>query len=353
MKYLAWVETGNRQAQAWVAKVDPNTGDISPKDGRGFSLGAIPRNGITGQPQWGQDSAGFFVVVLNAQGQIVLARPQAAGAPQLTTLATPADPSRQFIFPSRIPNRSGAYLSYLKMSQGRSLSLWYVDTANPTVEVPLTQGDAGGYEIINKQGRPGRAPALYITIQRWFEGQPMLVHGYMNGAGKLQVRLVDLRSGTPKIFPVTNDNLNHVDDFPFFLGNKLYLLGGINTSAVGALYGQTAGSSTFSLLRQFAPKASALRTPAWASSFEPFLWKNKPYASFQLLDQGPPTAGVPGEIWIASLLDNSVLRRICGPETMRRNDPEFYIGTKQAWVYYYGRQNESSPWELHRCETGL
>jgi hypothetical protein len=61
----------------------------------------------------------------------------------------------------------------------------------------------------------------------------------------------------------------------------------------------------------------------------------------------------PGEIWLTGLLEESLLRRISGPETMVRADPEFYIGTSQVWVFYVAKPVGTIGWELHRAATGL
>ena len=67
-------------------------------------------------------------------------------------------------------------------------------------------------------------------------------------------------------------------------------------------------------------------------------------------DEGMP-GSFPAEVWLTSLSDGTVLRRVSGNEALYRLDPEVFLGCTQAWVFYYGHSPNSSTFELRRAEA--
>jgi hypothetical protein len=93
------------------------------------------------------------------------------------------------------------------------------------------------------------------------------------------------------------------------------------------------------------------------ASIEPFLWSAKPYATFMVLtfmvlDGGRTPSAVPGEIWVTGLQPEDKPHRISGTESLRRMDPEVFVGREKVWVFYYARTQENVL-ELRRAEAGL
>ena len=122
------------------------------------------------------------------------------------------------------------------------------------------------------------------------------------------------------------------------------------------LYKKTADSATFKPQRFIVPVGTNFDDPTSALGFEPFTWGAKAFASFHVRESSElvldPQA--PGEIWLTSLFDRSVLRRISPPQAMVRTDPEFFIGESEVWGYYVAKPVGSQEgWELHRARTGL
>ena len=56
------------------------------------------------------------------------------------------------------------------------------------------------------------------------------------------------------------------------------------------------------------------------------------------------------QIWLSGAEpDNEVHRRISGDEPMNRNDPEAYVSSEGAWIFYHAAPAGG----LRRCATGL
>ena len=97
------------------------------------------RHSAIGNPQWGQDLAGWFIVAIDDAGRLVQVRP---GSPLSASViaypGVPINPTRQFPFAARLPNRAAAYVLY---EQNDALTgvpeIYYVDLANPTREFLL------------------------------------------------------------------------------------------------------------------------------------------------------------------------------------------------------------------------
>jgi hypothetical protein len=353
MQFAAWVDIRLPPllpSRAWLCAVDPETGDLIPSDGKGFMISEIKNRGwVDGAPQWGEDSSGPFVMTIDTQDSLLMTRPQSATWATVTTLPTDPNPSRLYPFPARLPNRSHSYVAYLQQDEEEEYQSWYLDLAAPSVEHQVTFGPQGLYPPMN-------SIPLAVDSNRWFQGEPIFIFGYTNTvSSKLQIKQMDVSQPDSEPIVITDDGYDHIDEFPAILFGERYLIGGVNNEPVGVLYRRPPGSEIYEPLQVISPSATSLVTPTTALSFEAFHWEGKAYASFQIRDNSSAILArtEPGEIWLTSLLDESVLRRISEPTTMVRADPEFFIGSSQVWVYYVAKPEGSSRWELHRAATGL
>ena len=354
MKYMVWVQ--QTTGQAWVCGLNPDTGDLIPTHGRGM---AIPNVQPSGNPQWGQDTNGCFIITLNrTTGALVRARPQSDATGTVTslaisTLATPANASRQFPFAASLPARAESYVLY---EQNDAVSgtpdIYWVDLGQPTVENRLTAPADGAL--------PTTLQSLAVTIYRWFPGTTTCTYAYLRGASPLlQMCQFDVAQPAQPPIAISSDIVAHIDDFPTIVFGQRRLIGGINSTATGRYYRVSAGQQEIGIL-QITPPDSALANPQWATSFEPFVWNGRAYSAFQIIDGNSPLQPVAAEMWLTSLEDalgtvnGSTLRRISGSDAqVVRRDPEYFLGTTKAWIFYYAKSTNEALYSIHRAESGL
>lgn len=355
MQYASWIEIiadkPLEPTPAWLCGVDPETGDLIPSDGRGYLITKIKNLGwVAGSPQWGEDSSGPFVIVINGVNQMLMARPKSPTMATVTTLPTPPNRTRFYPYPARLPDRNQSYVAYLQKDDQKDYQAWYVDLANPEVEHQVTFGPPGWYP-------PMSTFPLAVNIHRWFDGKPIFIFGYSNTESeKVQIKQFDVSLPLHPPIAITDDEYDHIDDFPAIIFGDGYLIGGINNEPIGKLYKCPPASKIYEPVQTIIPGPMDLVMPTSALGFEVFTWEEKAFASFHVRDDSSDVLDPkqPGEIWLTSLLNDSVLRRISSPGTMVRADPEFYIGTSRVWVYYSAKPVDGSGcWELHRAATGL
>ncbi len=371
MKWCVWTQQGT-PSRAWLCGVNPSTGNFIPANGkplglRGspFAIAGIPPRG---NPQWGQDSTGWHIIAIADNGDIVRVRPgtlSAAGQwtiePTIERFVVPAGGSnttRQYPFASRLPDRAGSYVVYEQIVNNTP-GIYYLDLADPTrlerrVDAPI------GYTM------PPTLESIAVTIYRWLPGLPVLTFAALQGA-PLKMCQLDVSAPSPNsvaINPASDTVSFHTDDFPSVTFGRRTLIGGINATATARYYAQDPVTSLTSTLADITvtPAMSALNNPRWATSFEPFEWNGKVYSAFQIIDGTDPLQAVPSEIWLTSLsdfrlaTDTSLLRRINTSPSRQRRDPEYFLGTTRAWVYWYARANNAGPLApllIYRAETGL
>jgi hypothetical protein len=308
-----------------------------------------------GNPQWGQDSRGYFIITLNRlSGALMQVRVtgDASGAVTslaIITLSTPANSSRQYPFAARLPGRAESYVLYQQSDASSGTpGIYWVDLAAPTAEHLITSPSDGAM--------PTTAQSLLVTVYRWFPGTTLCTYGYGRGSQSLlQMAQFDVAQ-TP--IAISSDIVAHIDDFPTFVFGRSRLIGGINSTATGRYYRQSPAQMEVGML-QITPTGSTLANPQWATSFEPFVWNGRAYSAFQIIDGTSPLGNVAAEMWLTSLedafgtLDGSLLQRINGSDIqVVRRDLEYFLGTKKAWILYYAA-TVGGTFSIHRAETGL
>ena len=347
MKYLVWTQQGAQRS--WLCEMNPDTGDMVPTNGQGFAInGIVP----SGNPQWGQDSTGWFIIAIDNTGRIMQVRP---GTPLSTTTvnypAVPINSTRQYPFPARLSNRAASYVLYEQLANGNGAAgIYWVDLADPTNEHLVTSPSDGSM--------PTTLQSLAVTVYRWFPGLSVFTYAYNRG-GLLQMAQLDVSQATPTPLAISHDAVSHIDDFPCINFGRRELIGGINSTSTGRYYKQDPTTFQQSAVAPITPTGSALTNPQWATSFEPFGWNGRVYSAFQIIDGTSPINPTPAEIWFTSLsdclhtTDTSVLRRISGTAILERRDPEYFLGTSNAWVFYYAKVTTDTLFTIYRAETGL
>lgn len=360
-RFMTWNEEGAGPGGAgivWLCALDPVAGVLKPSDGRGVRIADIA--GI-GSAQWGQDATGFFSLMTDTAGRLIIARPSLTSngnaSASITTLPTPANATRVNPYASRVAVGTG-YILYHQddPSLADRPQLWWTSLADPTREVQITQGPTA------RIGVAGLPPFL-VNVQRWFydvatlgNGIPVSTYGNTapNASGVQQLVLdqIDFTSQPPDNTRVAGSAPQFYDPFPFLYQGQRYILTGIAAGPVGAVYQRDANGQYTVEVNRIETTGSGLTTPNNFASAEPFLRNGKLYSAYQLNEPGAPGTSN-GEIWLTSVLDNSLRRRISAPTAARRADPEFFFGTTKTWVLYYSRTSNTGRWQIRRADTGL
>lgn len=347
MKYLVWTQQGTQRS--WLCEMNPDTGNMVPTNGQGFAInGIVP----SGNPQWGRDSTGWFIIAIDNTGRIVQVRPGSPlSATTITYPAVPINSTRQYPFPARLPNRAASYVLYEQLANGNGAAgIYWVDLADPTNERLVTSPSDGTM--------PTTLQSLAVTIYRWFPGLPVFTFAYLRG-GLAQMAQLDVSQSTPAPLAISHDAQSHIDDFPCVNFGRRELVGGVNSTSTARYYKQDPTTFQQSAIVQITPTGSALTNPQWATSFEPFEWNGRVYSAFQIIDGTSPINPTPAEIWLTSLsdclhvTDTSLMRRINGTATLERRDPEYFFGTTNTWIFYYAKVTTNTLFTIYRAETGL
>ena len=371
MKWLVWTQQGLTKA-AWLCSVNSDTADLVPANGRPNGQNGqpfpIPNIPPRGNPQWGQDSTGWFIIAIADDGRLVQVRPGTLSTngnwlvdPVITYPAVPVNATRQYPFAARLPGRAASYVIYEQLANGTGAAgIYWVDLGDPNFTEHVVAAPSGSpvYTM------PTTLDNLAATIYRWFPGLPIFTYAVLKqpgGAAKMAQLDVSAPTPTPVVINPGTDNVSfHTDDFPSVNFGRRTLIGGVNSTASARYYLQDPTTKLTSTLADITvtPAMSALANPQWATSFEPFEWNGRVYAAFQIIDGADPKQAVPSEIWLTSLsdallqTDTSLLRRINTATSLQRRDPEYFLGTTKAWIYYYAKPS-GTLFTIYRAETGL
>lgn len=361
MRFMTWVEEAagpGGSSIAWLCALDPDNGVLIPADGRGQRIADIRPSG---QPQWGRDATGGYAVTVDATGRLLIVRPSlganATVTATITALATPANTTRTFPYPSRL-SQAGGFIVYQQADPTAPTrqQLWWLNISAPTIENQITTGPVASI------GQFGLPPFL-VNVQRWFydsvpngAGLPIVTYGNAvpnpGGNQPLTLEQLDFSGAAPVPSRIAGTSPQLLDPFPFLFQNERFVIAGLNAGPIGAVYRRDAAGQYAQEVLRLETTGSTLMTPSNFASAEPFVFRGQAYTAYQLNEPGAP-ATTNGEIWFTSVFDRTISRRISLPQTRRRADPEFFIGTSKVWILYYSRENEQQKWQLRRAETGL
>lgn len=357
MSYMVWTEEGasaTGASIAWLCALDRENGTMIPANGRGVRIADIR---FSGAPEWGQDAAGLYLISVDVNGRFLRTQPRlnADGSVAATTtiLSTPANTSRAYPYPTRIA-QAGGYVVYQQADplDPTQLRVMWIDLNNPTVQTQVTQGP------VARLGELG-VPPFQINIQRWFydattnrNGIPVVTYGDAEPGSLITLEQLDFSGGSPIATRVAGTSPLLYDPFPFLFEGDRFVIAGINTGPTGAVYRRDAQGRYTVLVNEISVTGSNLRSPNNFASTEVFVRNGKAYSAFQLNEPGAPGT-TNAEIWLTSVFDASVRRRLSPATASRRADPEFFFGTEKTWILYYARVSGSGNWQLHRTDTGL
>lgn len=365
--YMVWIElstSAGHTGNVWQCGLDPDTGDLIPPDGRGFSPFAST---VYGRPaDWGVDSHGPYYVGLDLTGRFVFVRPTAPDAANVTTLATPPDLRRRVIYPSQLPTQDRRLITFIRNENvpgGAQVPF------NDQFELRLLDLDQPLAEVLIET-RTRVYPAMVgmdAIVPRWVKGTALLTFGGLDAGGRLQAR--EFAADAPTVPPVfVTADAAHKPDANTVWNQATgwqYLLAGLDGTSLGTLYRRAAAGQTFVPQASIAPPIVALPNPALQQSHEPFFHAGLAYSTFQVNEDGgsfyATTFDQPGEIWLTTI-DHAVTSYwLLSAFDASRNvaEPEPFVGNGKVWVFYSattiapGTPVLDRQFHLRRCETPM
>ncbi|MBC8110857.1 MAG: hypothetical protein H7Y04_07345 [Verrucomicrobia bacterium] len=345
-KSMVWCEqipASSGKAKIWYADMDLASGlpNLSTK----LLIDTIQGQGW---PYWGHTTQGRFFIYMNQRKQIKFTRRIGTNNLQTFNLGVINTQPKSLLNVSNDSTKVYFWVNYIVLNAGSGKdSLFAFRSDNPTqvkfidAEVPNTGGSA--YEL---------------TFPRWQANSEILAYPFRPIAGQPYWDIKFWNGQTLASTQVTNDVpssvLNHhVDDLPFTLPNQTntYLFSSKSARTL-SIY-QRGGNSGFFTLSESYTTPTTLSNYI-LTSFEPFTINFKTYGAYQVYENnGTAIPGTTkGEIWLKGILGEATQLKISTFDGVTV-DPEYVIGNKKVWIYYYGKSVGSSLFDLHRCETPL
>ncbi len=366
--YMVWIEVDTITGvlgRVWHCGIDPNTGDLIPPNGKGFS--PFYSNIYARPGDWGLDSIGPYYVGATYNGQIKFVRPTSPTSGIVTDIPLSVVNKRRVFYASQLPGINRRFVSYIYNDSVNGFSqntpensyfqLHLLDLDNPTND-----------HLIEEQ------PSMYplpipmdIIVPRWIKGSHYLTYGYKDQTNRVQAKEFNAYTPQNQAIPVTNDPANKIDGNSVLnpLTNEQYFMSGINASDTAYFYKRDSFGSMFIQNEIVVPQSVHLDTPSLNQSHEPFLFDGQLYSAFQINNWGGnffnTTFNEPGEIWMVTIDTNPQQFWLLSEfdSTLNVSEPEPYVGNNKVWVYYSANVIDTikpffkRQFQLRRCDTPL
>jgi hypothetical protein len=321
-------------SELWVGDIDPATGALLPRDGRGTLIAVdvaeinLAKNG----PEWMLSSNGSEVVYAKRIGADWNLHRAVETAPGLWTSSVVPD------------------------SLGGMGPIGSQDAGDPTPRALFLRQPGGvGYRLwmreLDDVGTERIAPQM-MAFPRWVPGERAMVGSRdVNGIGR--IAKWDLDTGLTE--DLTLDGVDHGSVFffnaPELGGEQLFF----------TTHAESPGRpETLVTWRRvggvWQPQRQITMPPAFpfVISPEPFEWDGRSYVSFLASQEPLNSDNGRSVVYVATLIPQAgdAYRLISNSTPMIRKDPESYVGGARPWVYYT-EVHPSGRRILHRCELGL
>lgn len=365
--YMVWIEvdTNGTTGKVWQCGIDPNTGDLIPSNGKGYSPFYST---IYARPgDWGVDSLGVYYVGQTIMGQMKFVRPTSPTSAVVTNISAPIDNKRRVFYPSQLPGVNKRFVSYIWNDSVPGFSLYTPQNSYYQLRLMDIDNPFNDY-LIEQQNAIFPLPVpMDIIVPRWMKGTPYLTFGYKDANNKAQVKEFCALTPLNPPIPVTNDLANKIDGYPVknpFTGEQ-YLMSGINASDTAFFYKRSNFGQMFIQNETVIPQTVHLTTPSLNQSHEPFFFNGQLYSTFQINNKGTDflntTLKQPGEIWMTTIDSSQQTMWLLSAfdSTLNISEPEPYVGNGKAWVFYSATVIDTSSnnffkkFQLRRCETPL
>ncbi|MEW6006001.1 MAG: T9SS type A sorting domain-containing protein [Stygiobacter sp.] len=366
--YMIWIEVDTSNGvsgKVWQCGIDPNTGDLIPSDGKGYS--PFYSNIYARPADWGLDSIGPYYVGATFAGQIKFVRPTSPTTATVTNIAMPIINKRRVFYPSQLPGINKRFVSYILNDSINGFSS--MTPQNSFYQLRLLDLDNPANDYLIEQ-QPSIYPAtvpMDVIVPRWIKGSHYLTFGYKDGNNKAQAKEFNAYTPLTPPVPVTNDLSNKIDGNsamnPITL--EQYFMSGINGTDTAYFYKRNSFGSMFIQHEIVVPQTQNLQTPSFNQSHEPFFFNGQLYSTFQINNNGgnwfETTFNQPGEIWITTIDGSQQTMWLLSKYDSMLNisEPEPYVGNNKVWVYYSAvKIDKTKPYlkrlfQLRRCETPM
>ncbi|MCB4798868.1 hypothetical protein [Neotamlana laminarinivorans] len=366
--YMIWIELdtiNGVSGKVWQWGINPNTGDLIPEDGKGYS--PFTSNIYARPADWGIDNLGVFYVGATTSGQIKMIRPTSPTSATVTDIAAPIENKRRVFYPSQLPDENKRFVLYIlndvingfsaNYPQNTKFQLRFLDLDNPTNDY-LIEEQPSIYPLI---------VPMDVIVPRWIKGSFYITYGYKDANGVVQAKQFNALNPTAAAVPVTNDIANKVDGNTILntLNGNQYFLSGFNATNTAYIYKRTSFESMFVQNEIITPTSVNLETPALNQSHEPFIFNNEMYSAFQINEDGNNFSQTafnrPGEIWLTTIDNQNQQMWLLSDfdSTLNVSEPEAYIGNDKVWIFYSASKLDGSQsfinrkYQLRRCETPM
>jgi hypothetical protein len=321
-------------SELWVADLNPNTGAITPIDGRGelIAVDVAPMGLAKNGPEWMVSSRGsepLFSKRVGADWLVHRASRQVGGAWATTPVAG---------------------------TEGGLGPIGSLDAGDPAPRVMYARTPPGGGPT-DLFAREIDDPATEVVapdpldFPRWIPGQPSVTAVSDRGAADM---VVQWDTDTQTFADLTADGVDHGSVFffnaPELGGEQLFFTtnASVRDEPQELQVWRRVGGVWVANRRITMPPAYP-----YVVSPEPFEFSGRSYVSYIASTEPLNSGNGRAVVYVASLIPgNDVIRRVSDDGPMIRKDPESYTGGVRPWIYY-SEITATGQRLIHRCETGL
>lgn len=301
-----------------------------------------------GWPYWGADQTGIFFLIKNQHGVLKYIRRLGINALQSYVLGIANNDVKSLINVSSDTTKPYFWINYAVLNtnaQGKD-SLFALRSDQPNQRI-----------FINAERKNQGGSAYELTFPRWMAYSDVLAYPFRPIPAQPYFDIKFWKGATMETVQVTNDISNgilnhHVDDLPFRVPqfpNDTFLFSSRGSTKL-AIYKKN--GLYFTQNELYTPLT--LISPATLTSFEPFtINTNHTYGAYQVYAGGGIPGNTAGEIWLKGIFGDPLHVRLSQFEGDVAVDPEYVVGTKKVWIFYYGKPMGNVFFNLHRCETPL
>jgi len=301
-----------------------------------------------GWPYWGQDSVSQFFLIKNRKGHIKYIRRTGFNTLTQYDLGTINANNKSLLNVNADSTKNYFWVNYaVKKPSSTGLdSLFAFRSDNPTDRI-----------FINAEKKNAGGGAYELTFPRWLAQSELLTYPFRPFTTQPFWDMKLWNGQTLTSTPITNDISasifsHHVDDLPFILPQfptDTFMFSSKVAQKV-AIY-QKKGTY-FTQVQLHTSPTSII--PTTLTSCKPFTsCGNKTYGAYQVYSGGGTPGTTAGEIYLLSILGDTLHTKISTFNGDVSVDPEYVIGNNEVWIYYYGKPLGAGNVNLQRCETPL
>jgi len=327
---------GDRRT-VWVADMDPDTGLFASGDGRDYFVDSdmAPLSTTFSGPEFGVSRQGWAIFYDKKVDGVIQIWRGAMDDGEMTGTPLTSGHRHQTARASEDPDADSIRVMFIRGSWRDGVATW-IDEQRPGSEHEIERVETG------------------VIALSWIRGTTSLVMTKRTGQDRGQIVILDTETGERTVITDDADDKTEVYGWraPEYDGEVL-VLGNLGDRAL-AVYKDNGG--------RFWDRIATLPIPAESNnkvigSAEPFTAGGASYISLSIKSEKARIGKfADGEIWIFGI-DGDPARRLTlrcdsGERPLPRFDPEVFVGTDEAFVYY-NAQGASRKAEIRMCRTGI